>query len=44
MIPKEIASMAVFLVSDMGRSIVEDVVYMTSVSGLVTFDDVTYNF
>ena len=43
-LPEEIANMAVFLVSDMGRSIVGDIVYMTGGSGLVTFDDVTYNF
>ncbi len=43
-LPEEIANMAVFLVSNMGRSIVGDIVYMTGGSGLVTFDDVTYNF
>ena len=43
-LPEEIANMAVFLVSDMGRSIVGDIIYMTGGSGLVTFDDVDYNF
>lgn len=43
-LPEEIANMAVFLVSDMGRTIVGDIVCMTGGSGLVTFDDVDYNF
>lgn len=43
-LPEELANMAVFLVSDMGRSVVGDIVYMTGGSGLVTFDDVTYHF
>lgn len=43
-LPEEIANMAVFLVSDMGRTIVGDIVCMTGGSGLVTFDDVNYNF
>lgn len=43
-LPEEIANMAVFLVSDMGRSVVGDIVYMTGGSGLVTFDDVEYTF
>lgn len=43
-LPEEIANMAVFLVSDMGRSIVGDIVYMTGGSGVVTFDDVAYRF
>ncbi|WP_459189572.1 SDR family NAD(P)-dependent oxidoreductase [Parabacteroides sp. APC149_11_2_Y6] len=42
--PEEIANMAVFLVSDMGRSIIGDIVYMTGGSGLVTLDDVKYSF
>lgn len=36
--------MAVFLVSDMGRSVVGDIIYMTGGSGLVTLDDVSYYF
>lgn len=43
-LPEEIANMAVFLVSDMGRTIVGDIVCMTGGSGLITFDDVDYNF
>lgn len=42
--PQEIANMAVFFVSDMGKAIVGDIVYMTGGSGFVTFDDVKYNF
>lgn len=42
--PGEIANMAVFLVSDMGRSIIGDTVFMTGGSGIVTYDDVQYNF
>lgn len=43
-LPEEIANMAVFLVSDMGRTIVGDIVCMTGGAGLITFDDVNYNF
>ena len=43
-IPEEIANMAVFLVSNMGRSIVGDIIYMTGGSGLITLDDVNYEF
>lgn len=42
--PGEIANMAVFLVSNMGRSIIGDMVFMTGGSGIVTFDDVKYSF
>ncbi len=42
--PEEIANMAVFLVSDMGRSIMGDIVYMTGGAGLLTYDDVKYSF
>ena len=42
--PCEIANMAVVLVSDMGRTIVGDIVYMTGGAGVVTFDDVDYSF
>jgi NAD(P)-dependent dehydrogenase (short-subunit alcohol dehydrogenase family) len=43
-LPEEIANMAVFLVSNMGRSIIGDMVFMTGGSGVVTFDDVKYSF
>lgn len=42
--PEEIANMAVILVSDMGRSIMGDIIYMTGGAGLLTFDDVAYSF
>jgi NAD(P)-dependent dehydrogenase (short-subunit alcohol dehydrogenase family) len=42
--PEEIANMAVFLVSDMGRSIIGDIVYMTGGAGVVTYEDMDYNF
>lgn len=42
--PEEIANMAVFLVSNMGRSIIGDIIYMTGGSGLITLDDVNYEF
>lgn len=43
-IPEEIANMAVILVSDMGRSIMGDIVYMTGGAGLLTYDDMKYSF
>ena len=43
-LPGEIASMSVFLVSNMGRSIIGDMVFMTGGSGVVTYDDVKYSF
>lgn len=42
--PEEIANMALFLVSDMGRSIMGDIVYMTGGAGILTYDDVNYSF
>ncbi len=42
-IPDEIANMAVVLVSDIGRMIVGDTIYMTGGSGLITFEDINYN-
>lgn len=42
--PCEIANMAVVLTSDMGRMVVGDIVYMTGGSGVVTNDDISYNF
>lgn len=41
--PEEIANMAAVLVSDMGRMIVGDIVYMTGGAGVITFDDIEYN-
>lgn len=42
--PEEIANMAVFLTSDMGRMIIGDIVYMTGGAGVLTFDDLKYTF
>lgn len=42
--PEEIANMAVFLVSEMGRSIMGDIIYMTGGAGIFTYDDVKYTF
>lgn len=42
--PEEIANMAVVLVSNMGRSIMGDIVYMTGGAGVLTYDDVSYSF
>lgn len=42
--PEEIANMAVVLVSNMGRSIMGDIVYMTGGAGILTYDDVNYSF
>ena len=42
--PEEISNMAVMLVSDMSRSIMGDLIYMTGGAGNLTFDDVNYGF
>ena len=42
--PHEIANMAVMLSSEMGRMVVGDIVYMTGGAGLITVDDIPYNF
>ena len=42
--PEEIANMAVILVSNMGRSVVGDIVYMTGGAGIITYDDLNYSF
>ena len=41
--PEEIANGALFLVSDMGKSVVGDILYMTGGAGLLSFEDVGYN-
>lgn len=38
-LPEEIASMAVIYVSNMGRSIVGDIAYMTGGCAVFTYDD-----
>ena len=43
-LPEEIANMALFLVSDMGRSIVGDMIYMTGGAGVITYDDINQHF
>ena len=43
-LPEEIANMAVFLVSELGRSIVGDIVYMTGGSALLSYEDMDYSF
>ena len=40
--PEEVANLAVFMVSDMGRMIVGDIVYITGGSGNITTDDMKY--
>lgn len=42
-LPEEIANMVVMLVSDSGRSIIGDTLYMTGGSGVITYDDIPYN-
>ena len=41
-LPQEIANLAVFMVSSMGRAIVGDIVYMTGGAGTITVDDINY--
>lgn len=43
-LPEEVAAMAVTLVSDMGRTIVGDTIYMTGGAGLLTYEDNHYFF
>lgn len=43
-LPEEIANMAVILVSDMGRLIMGDIVYMTGGAGILSNDDMTWSF
>ena len=43
-LPEEIANMAVIMVSDMGRLIMGDIVYMTGGVGNLTNDDLTWWF
>ena len=41
-LPEEVASMSVVLLSSIGDSVVGDIVYMSGGAGLITFDDVDY--
>lgn len=40
--PEEIANGALFLVSDMGKMVVGDIMYMTGGAGITTVDDINY--
>lgn len=40
--PEEVASLAVYLISDMARQIVGDVVCMTGGAGTITYDDIKF--
>lgn len=40
--PEEVANAALFLISDMGRQIVGDILYISGGAGITTYDDVTY--
>lgn len=40
----EVSEMAVILVSDTGRSVMGDIVYMTGGAGVLTYDDIPYQF
>lgn len=43
-LPEEIANMALVLVSEMGRSILGDMIYMTGGAGILTYEDFPYKF
>lgn len=43
-LPDEIGNMAVILVSEMGRSVIGDIVYMTGGAGVITYEDMAYKF
>ena len=43
-LPEEIGNMAVILVSDMGRAVIGDIVYMTGGAGVITYEDMNYKF
>lgn len=43
-LPEEIASMALFLCSPQGRTIVGDIIYMTGGAGVIENNDLDYNF
>lgn len=42
-LPEEIANMALFLVSPMGKAILGDTIFMTGGAGVLTFDDYDYD-
>lgn len=42
-LPEEIANGALFLVSDMGRTVIGDILYMTGGAALLCYEDMNYN-
>lgn len=42
-LPEEIANGALFLVSDLGRAVVGDILYMTGGAALLSYEDVSYD-
>lgn len=40
--PEEVGNMATILVSDMGKMIIGDTIYMTGGAGIITYDDMNY--
>jgi len=40
--PEEVGNMATILVSDLGRMIIGDTIYMTGGAGIITYDDISY--
>ena len=40
--PEEVANIALVLVSDMGRQIVGDIIYISGGAGVITYDDIHY--
>ena len=42
-LPEEIANGALFLVSEQGRAVVGDILYMTGGSGVISFEDMNYD-
>ena len=43
-VPEEIANMAVFLVSNMGQTIIGDIIYMSGGGGIITNEDYNYKY
>ena len=40
--PEEIGNIATILVSDLGKMIVGDTIYITGGAGIITYDDIEY--
>ena len=43
-IPEEISNMAVILASNMGNTIIGDIIYMSGGGGIITNEDVSYSY